>query len=458
MDENLKDRYVLLVNENESGELKAVSGIDRNGNLKTVEAEAENVEQFLKIDRNGNALENFMSDVIQRVKNPEDFQFFQVKYGKFEKLKEGLEELLMLPHIPQNKEMLKRYEVNPNDFSVKQPAHAIDENRVDWSQFERIGISRDTLEKTGNLEKLLNWQKTDLLIITPKFDDVTLRTDARLGLREMPDGKLSLSIHAMRREPELHRPYFGVRFSQEDKQNILETGNLGRIVEAEYKPGEKTPVYLSVDKQTNELVAVRADNVKIPENIKGVELNDQQRMDLANGKAAWVEGMTSKNGKEFSAYLQFNADKKGFEFLFDTNRKQGQRQNQGNEQIHVPKTFRKKELTDDQCSSLKEGKTVYVDGLVDKKGKGYSGYVSLNMETGKTNFMFPKDYKDALAAGTVVPDDRHKTQVAGNSEGKSHEALQKVDKPLKTGQSEPTEKQAAKQEEEKQKQSRRQKM
>jgi hypothetical protein len=73
-------------------------------------------------------------------------------------------------------------------------------------------------------------------------------------------------------------------------------------------------------------------------------------------------------------------------------------------------------LTGDQRDSLREGKTVHMVGLVDKKGKGYSGYITLNKETGKTDFMFPKQYKDALAAGKVVPDDRHKTQVAVNGQ------------------------------------------
>jgi hypothetical protein len=65
--------------------------------------------------------------------------------------------------------------------------------------------------------------------------------------------------------------------------------------------------------------------------------------------------------------------------------------------------------------------------------------------------MFPKQYKDALAAGKVVPDDRSKTQVAVNSEGKTNEATKNVKEPLKKGQTQPTEKQAEKQEKEEKK-------
>jgi hypothetical protein len=153
--------------------------------------------------------------------------------------------------------------------------------------------------------------------------------------------------------------------------------------------------------------------------------------------------MTSKKDTPFSAYLQFNADKRGFSFRFD-NERQSQSRTQGAEHADVWKTFRGKELTENQRDSLREGKTVHVDGLVDKKGTGYSGYITLNKETGKTDFMFPKAYKDALAAGKVVPDDRHKAQVAVNSEGKTTEATKNVKEPLKKGQTQPTEKQMEK--------------
>jgi len=170
-----------------------------------------------------------------------------------------------------------------------------------------------------------------------------------------------------------------------------------------------------------------------------VNLNEQQKRDLSEGKAIWIDGMTSKNGKDFSAFLQFNADKRGLEFRFENGNKQEQSQKQDNGQNDVHKTFRKKELTEDQRSSLRENKTVYVDGFLDRKGKKYCGYITLNKENGKTDFMFPKDYKEALAAGKVIPDDRHKTQVAVNSEGKTNESTKNLKEPLKQGQTKPTE-------------------
>jgi hypothetical protein len=122
MDESkLKDQNILLVKEKGGNELKAVAGIDRNGKVELVEAKAENASRFLAFDRNnGNELEGIMSDFNRQTNNSKNFQLFQVRYGKFEKLKEGLEEALSLPHSIEAKKLLKPYLINPKEFAEKQ--------------------------------------------------------------------------------------------------------------------------------------------------------------------------------------------------------------------------------------------------------------------------------------------------------------------------------------------------
>ena len=454
MDKNLKDQDVLLVKEKGKDELFSVK-MDKGGKVKSAKLNESKDSDFMVIDRNGNVLDNFFKNFTRQVKNPTNLEFFRVPADKLQEVTQKLQEAFRNPDKPKNKEFIDMHRIEPETFLKKQqtteqaqPANAIDENRVDWSQLEKIGITRETLEKTGNLDKLLKWQKTDLLPISFQFEGMKIPMDARLSLRESPspDDKLPLKIHALRKEPDLGRPYFGVKFTDEDKQNLLNTGNLGRIAEAEFKKGEKTPVFISVDKQTNELVALRTDRVKIPETIKGVKLNEQQKKELSEGKAVWIERMTSKAGKEFSAHLQINADTRRLEFRFDNDKKQEQNLKQDIGEKDVPKTFRKKELTEDQRSSLRENMTVYVDNLKDKNGKNYSGYITFNKETGKNDFMFPKDYKAALAEGKVIPDNRHITQVAVNSKGKTDEATKNLKEPLNQGQTKPNEKQAEKQE------------
>ena len=450
MDEKVKDQDVLLVKEKSSDELKVVAGIEKDGKPKTVEAKQENEPSFLKIDKNGNALDNFMSNFLRQYKAPTHFQFFKAPIDKVKEVIDKLREAFKKPDDPANKAPIDKYKVEPQAQGQKQSAHAIDEKRIDWSQLEKFGVTRETLEKTKSLDAMLNWQKSPVLIpIAAKFDDTTLRTDARLSFRETPDGNLTLAIHAIRKEPELERPYFGVKFTDEDKQNLLTTGNLGRVANAEYKQGEHTPVFLSLDKLTNELVALRADKLKIPETIKGVTLNDVQKKELSEGKAVLLEGMTSKSGKEFSSLVQVNADKKGIEFRFDNQPKQTQQNEQRqtqqqNGEVRIPKTLLGVELSDKQRSQLQEGKTAYVAGMKDDKGQEFNAYVKVNNEKGKLDFF--KWNPDKSTAKEVTPDNASKTQVAVNNEGKTNEATKKVDEPLKKGQTQPTEKQSEKQE------------
>lgn len=228
---------------------------------------------------------------------------------------------------------------------------------------------------------------------------------------------------------------------------------MGRVVDLRNtKTGEMMPSIVSVDRLTNELIALRTDFIKIPDEIKGVKLDDAQKQTLMEGKPLQLDGMISKKGTEFSATVQFNADKRYVEFMFD--RTNNNQQSQGNQQQaktngqsqsqEAPRTFRGKELDDKQYGKFKAGQTVYVDGLIDKKGQKYQGYITLNKETGRTDFSFQNP--DKLKA-QAKPVETHKTQTAVNSEGKINEATKNIKEPLKTGQKNPDSKKQQEQQE-----------
>jgi hypothetical protein len=55
------------------------------------------------------------------------------------------------------------------------------------------------------------------------------------------------------KEPNLHFEFFGHKFTDEDKKNLLETGNMGRVVNlVNSKTGELMPSIISMDRLTNE--------------------------------------------------------------------------------------------------------------------------------------------------------------------------------------------------------------
>lgn len=447
MNEQVNDQEILLVTEKDSNEVNVVAGINEDGTPKTVKPTKENEPDFLKIDKNADALENFFKNFLSQSKDPTHFHFFRAPLNAFENVVSVMENMLKDPDNPSNEKFLGEHRILPEAFAPK-AYQALDESRINWDQLAQLGISKEKLEKSGSLEPMLNWQKSPVLVtIKTEALGESVYSDARLSFHEDAEGNLKLRIHNIRNAPELNYPFMGATFTDEDKKNLRQTGNAGRLIEIEPKEGMKMQAFVSVDKLTNELVALRADRIKIPDEFKGIKLNDEQKKDLAEGKAVFLEDMKSKKDTLFSANIQINADRRGIEIHFANNPKQSQTQTQQQDQNQdeAPKTFRKKELTEDQRTSLQEGKTVYVSGLTDRNGKNYNGYITWKPEDGKTDFMFATDYKKALEQGLVKPDDRHKIQVAVNSEGKTNEPTKKINEPLEQGQTNPTEKQKEKQ-------------
>ena len=95
----------------------------------------------------------------------------------------------------------------------------------------------------------------------------------------------------------------GVEFSEEDKKMLREMGNLGRLADVTLKIGEPFKAFISVDPQTNELIALGAARVRVPDEIKGVKLSEQQKTDLAMSKTVAIENMISKAGNPFNAHI-----------------------------------------------------------------------------------------------------------------------------------------------------------
>ena len=381
--------------------LQAVSEINKDGRFKTVPADKEHQNSFLKIDRYANLFENFLKNFWSQLKDPTRFGILTVKEDTLDipEVRQAVEDMAAGKQTKAVEEFLKKYEIVPRDKEnqsinqknqeemakknettqqavqeggQQQPKYRYNESMINWEELKNFGLSREYLQERGLLDQMLRGYKTNQVVpISMNFGSAVLRTDARLSFQQTAGGQIALGIHGIRQKPELDRPYFGHIFSEEDKKNLLETGNMGRVVELKGRNGEYIPSFVSIDKLTNEVVAMRAENAFIPREIKGVQLTEQEQNDLREGKKVFIEGMISNSGKEFDAHIQINAERRGVEFIFE------------NDKLFNRQSLGEVELTKQQIEDLNMGKAIFVEGMERKDGEIFSSYVKLDEATGR---------------------------------------------------------------------------
>jgi len=473
------EKDVLIVRDEKTGEIGVVAGLKSDGTPNVTNAKPENGQAFLKFDRNGDVLDNFFSNFFRQCKEPKRFGFYHVAADGVENVLQVLKDLLKNPEA--NKELLAPHRVDTEKYEKqakqeqtpqeqtegkgqqqeaqqgdkqKKEYQPIDESRINWSELEeKWGVNRQSLEESGDLKKMLNYGKSSLVTVAPKFGDERFETEARLSFKSMPDGSVRLIPHLIRKEPQLEKGFEGYTFSAEDKNNLKNTGNMGRIAQlTNSSTGETTPAYISIDRLTNNIVAIPVNKIRIPEKIGDTILTEQDKKELRAGHSVPNKEITLTNGKTFTTTLQVNVEQRGVEFVPHNSqikqdnqqaKQEVQQQKTYNFQwldasgnLRAPKTFGGVTLTPEQQSDFTAGKAILVNDMVrDKQGKPYTAYIKFNQEEGK-----PKYYRsdpDVSKVQQVTPASGSRTQVAVNSEGKTNEATKHIAEPLQQGQATP---------------------
>ena len=348
-----------------------------------------------------------------------------------------------------------------------QRPNLIADGDVDWKELERFGVKKENLSEK-DMKALMNYGKTNLVTVNPTFGGDSYELQARLSFQKTEDGKLKLAPHFVRHEPRLDIPHNGYTFTDEDKKNLKQTGNLGRLVDvADTKTGEMRPSYISIDRLTNEIVDIPASKVRIPDRIGLTELSEQEK-DILRAGFALPKEVTLRNGRKFEALLQVNADRRDVEFVPGQPRQQqSQRQGNGQEKKQEnPDTAGQQQkeawsqengqrrnrswtnedgsirpigkwkddiFTEQQKADYVAGKTVVLANAKDDQGQPCTKYLKFDREKGR-----PLTYSENPdLAQTVAPSNESHTQLAVNNEGKTNEATKHLKEPLTQGQTAP---------------------
>ncbi len=519
------EQDVLVVRDEKTGEISVVAGLSRDGTPKRVPAKAENTSDFLRFDRNSDLMDSFFRNFFRQCKEPSRFGFYRIAADQVENLLGVMKELLKDPEA--NKEILSAHKVDTSNYEkeakqsegqAKETASSDDASKTQANTEKENVSSEQTNEKENDMEQkpeqtatgqksqtasdakqnlisgndvnlqelgakygidfnsmnekdmkaLLNYGKTGLVIVKPTFGGEQIEILARLSFRKDDNDQLQLVPHFVRNEPKLDVAYKGYTFTPEDKKNLLQNGNLGKVVDFPDKnTGELRPHFISIDRLTNEIVDIPTNKVRIPDTIGKTPITKDDKRVLYSGIPLRKE-IELANGRKFTPLLQVNVEQRGVEFVPGSTRQaQGQKQNGDKKQtadkqeqkaegdaggqkkqqdpnhwlnedgtIRRLNTYFKKELTEQQKDDYVAGKTIEIKEVPNKNGSGtYTAYVKFDFDK-----MQPRSYRnnpDLKQAKEQIPTNENKVQVAVNEQGKTHEATKHTKDPLSPGQSAP---------------------
>ena len=519
------EQDVLVVRDEKTGEISVVAGLSRDGTPKRAPAKAENTSDFLRFDRNSDLMDSFFRNFYLQCKEPSRFGFYRIAADQVENLLGVMKELLKDPEA--NKEILSAHKVDTSNYEkeakqsegqAKETASSDDASKTQANTEKENVSSEQTNEKKNDMEQkpeqtateqqaqtapgvkqnlisgndvnlqelgakygidfnnmnekdmkaLFNYGKTGLVIVKPTFGGEQIEIQARLSFRKDDNDQLQLVPHFVRNEPKLDVAYKGYTFTPEDKKNLLQNGNLGKVVDFPDKnTGELRPYFISIDRLTNEIVDIPTNKVRIPDTIGKTPITKDDKRVLYSGLPLRKE-IELANGRKFTPLLQVNVEQRGVEFVPGSTRQaQGQKQNGDKKQtadkqeqkaegdaggqkkqqdpnhwlnedgtIRRLNTYFKKELTEQQKDDYVAGKTIEIKEVPNKNGSGtYTAYVKFDFDK-----MQPRSYRnnpDLKQAKEQIPTNENKVQVAVNEQGKTHEATKHTKDSLSPGQSAP---------------------
>ena len=519
------EQDVLVVRDEKTGEISVVAGLSRDGTPKRAPAKAENTSDFLRFDRNSDLMDSFFRNFFRQCKEPSRFGFYRIAADQVGNLLGVMKELLKDPEA--NKEILSAHKVDTSNYEkeakqsegqAKETASSDDASKTQANTEKENVSSEQTNKKENDMEQkpeqtateqqaqtalgvkqnlisgndvnlqelgakygidfnsmnekdmkaLLNYGKTGLVIVKPTFGGEQIEIQARLSFRKDDNDQLQLVPHFVRNEPKLDVAYKGYTFTPEDKKNLLQNGNLGKVVDFPDKnTGELRPHFISIDRLTNEIVDIPTNKVRIPDTIGKTPITKDDKRVLYSGIPLRKE-IELANGRKFTPLLQVNVEQRGVEFVPGSTRQaQGQKQNGDKKQtadkqeqkaegdaggqkkqqdpnhwlnedgtIRRLNTYFKKELTEQQKDDYVAGKTIEIKEVPNKNGSGtYTAYVKFDFDK-----MQPRSYRnnpDLKQAKEQIPTNENKVQVAVNEQGKTHEATKHTKDPLSPGQSAP---------------------
>ena len=280
-------------------------------------------------------------------------------------------------------------------------------------------IIQNDFKEIGDLTKLakslMEGKRSPLLEMNPDGEA------SRQGKYVLTYAENKPKLHFIERQETLQIPAALKQYlTPEDLDNMQKYGNVNRVIYVDMN-GVATPKYISLDKETNTLATMSANKLSLGDFILGVKLTDEQKENLKQGNPVFVKGLQGKDGAEnWDAVVSVDAVKKGLSFkkvslkipseiLGITLTEQQQQSLKNGEPVlvhdltskttgnkfsanislqegqlalkplnYTPKRLLGLDLSDEQRHQLMSGESIFLEGLTSKTDKKFNANVTFD--------------------------------------------------------------------------------
>jgi hypothetical protein len=326
------------------------AGIERVGQIakqqgKTTEQVIQEGKNLLEVDTSGNPVSAFLKNFYDHLNGaPKTRQHLEVDY---EKTRQELQARLTakagnaLPDGSPSETVAKAPAVAAAvvgaaaasaapgaPSSAEQPAPKVEvpavpkpeplfkESELPKDKLALFGLSIAKLKESGQLEKLLAGEKTDLLAMQggAQRDKPLVPFDGKLMLHREANGSVTLNVELPKQKLVIPNEIGGQPFTPEQRHKLETEGSAGLMRGLRDAAGNPYNGYVGVDKTMNTIVILPENKVTIKDEIAGVKLSPEQSKDLREGHLVHLPNMRRPDGgQSFDGTVQIHAAKAGVE-------------------------------------------------------------------------------------------------------------------------------------------------
>jgi hypothetical protein len=189
-------------------------------------------------------------------------------------------------------------------------------------KLDLFGLDVAGLQASGQLQKLLNGEKTDLMAMQggAHRDKPRIPFEGKLLLHREANGAATLSLELPKQKLVIPYGIEGQPFTPEQRHRLKTEGSAGLMRDLIDAQGNRYNGYVGVDKEMKTIVILPESKVPFPDKVAGVRLSLAQCHDLREGLSVRLVNMKHADGSLYTDTVQVQAAQGGIKISQETSK------------------------------------------------------------------------------------------------------------------------------------------